>query len=81
MATRAERRLEEKIIAKNAREGADAARRFDVTIVESIPDGSVLTHVFVDVEFGTISSSYGGRAEFVTISFEGNCRDKQVIGL
>lgn len=81
MATRAERRLEEKIIAKNARDGADAARRFDIAITENFPDGSLLTHVLVDCEFGPIKSSFGGRAEFVKINFEAKCSERGVIGL
>lgn len=77
----AEADLEEKINNKNARIGADAARQFDITFTESYPNGRTVTRVLIDVEFGEIKSSYGGRSDYVKMSFEGKCSQAQRIGL
>jgi hypothetical protein len=68
-----EQDLEDAINAKNARRGAAAAQRFDISLTTSYPSGQVTTRVLEDVEFGEIKTSVGGRAEFVKMSFEGAC--------
>ena len=75
MFSRTEMDLEESINNKNARQGADAARRFDISIVTVFPSGETVTRVLLDVEFGTIKTSAGGRADYVKASFEGKCSE------
>ena len=71
--------LEDAINAKNARRGAAAAQRFDIAVTTSYPSGQISTRVLEDVEFGTIKLSFGGRADYVKASFEGNCSTSQRI--
>jgi hypothetical protein len=70
--------LEQAINAKNARQGADAARRFDISITTIYPSGDTKTRILLDVEFGTIKTTAGGRAEYVKASFEGKCSEASV---
>ena len=72
---RAEADFEQAINDKNARAGAAAARRFDISITSKYPDGSTVTRVLLDVEFGPIKTSIGGRADYVKKSFDGKCSE------
>lgn len=74
-----EANLEDAINKKNARQGAEAARRFDISITTLYPSGATITRVLEDVEFGPIKTTAGGRAEYVKVTFEGNCSEASLI--
>jgi hypothetical protein len=52
--------------------------RFDIGMTIPYPSGATRTITLLDVEFGSVKISVGGRAEYVSISFEGNCSETSV---
>ena len=73
--------LREQVIARAQRRGGEAARRFDIAFVSGLPDGQTKVLTLVDVKFGPINTSNGGRADYVTMKFEGSCSVVQTINV
>lgn len=73
--------IREQIIARAQRRGADASARFDIVFVGGLPGGTVKSLTLVDVKFGAINMSDGGRGEYVTFKFEGSCNQVQAISV
>ncbi len=71
--------LRDQVIARAQRRGADAASTFDISFVGGIPGGTIKILTLVDVKFGPIGISDGGRGEYVTFKFEGSCNLVQTI--
>ncbi|HVH97150.1 MAG TPA: hypothetical protein VM869_00505 [Enhygromyxa sp.] len=74
MQTAAELKLRRAIIDKAQRRDGSATR-IDITYTASLPDGDQRLVIMVDVAFGNINTSSGGRAEYVTMKFEGSCSE------
>lgn len=62
-------------IEDKARRRDGAIGRFDITILQSFPSGIQRLVTLADVEFGAIETNVSGRAEFTTMSFEGQCSE------
>lgn len=71
--------LRQQVIDRAQRRGAGAAARFDIVFVGNLPNGTIKALTLVDVKFGPIETTDGGRAEYVTMKFEGSCSVVQTI--
>lgn len=71
--------LRTQAIGRAQRRGGEAAARFDIAFVGGLPDGTIKSLTLVDVKFGSVETTVGGRSEFVTMKFEGSCSSVQTI--
>lgn len=71
--------LRQQVIDRAQHRGSGAAARFDIVFVGTLPNGSIKALTLVDVKFGPIEITDGGRAEYVTMKFEGSCSTVQTL--